>query len=62
MDPLLVKVAEEYHIDVSGGNPFPRQPFHKVVAISFLEAQIELCRDGTEDYTLMDLRSGGFGL
>ena len=39
----LRKKLEEYHIEVSGGNPFPRQPFHRVVAISFLEAQIEMC-------------------
>ena len=36
---------ERYHLEKTGGkNPFPRQPFHKVVAISFLEAEIE--RDG----------------
>ena len=41
-----------------GKNPFPRQPFHKVVAISFLEAEIE--RDGNaEAYHLRELRSGG---
>ncbi len=49
----------EYHVEVSGGNPFPRQPFHKVVAISFLEADIETCRDGTENYTLTNIRTGG---
>ncbi len=55
----LRKELEDYHIEVSGGNPFPRQPFHKVVAISFLEADIETCRDGTETYNITDLRSGG---
>ncbi|WNK00497.1 3'-5' exonuclease [Thalassospiraceae bacterium LMO-JJ14] len=50
---------EEYHLAVTDGrNSFPRQPFHKVVAISFLEAEIE--RDGAkEGYILRDLRSGG---
>lgn len=50
---------EEYHLAVTDGrNSFPRQPFHKVVAISFLEAEIE--RDGAEEgYILRDLRSGG---
>ena len=50
---------EAYHLDVTDGkNAFPRQPFHKVVAISFLEAEIE--RDGgREGYILRDLRSGG---
>lgn len=55
----LRKELEEYSSEVSGGNPFPRQPFHKVVAISFIEADIETCRDGTEIYTLTDIRSGG---
>jgi len=50
---------ERYHLDITGGkNAFPRQPFHKVVAISFLEA--EIVRDsGGERYHLRELRSGG---
>lgn len=56
---LLRKELEDYSIEVSCGNPFPRQPFHKVVAISFLEAEIEVMRDGTEKYNITDLRSGG---
>lgn len=50
---------ERYHLEITDGrNAFPRQPFHKVVAISFLEAEIE--RDGaTETYLLRDVRSGG---
>lgn len=50
---------ERYHLEVTEGrNAFPRQPFHRVVAISFLEAEIE--RDGTgEAYVLRELRSGG---
>lgn len=50
---------ERYHLDITGGkNPFPRQPFHRVVAISFLAADIE--RDGKhEAYFLKELRSGG---
>lgn len=34
------KELEEYHIEVSGGNPFLRQPFHKVVSVSILIADI----------------------
>ncbi|MBM09041.1 MAG: 3'-5' exonuclease [Magnetovibrio sp.] len=50
---------ERYHLEITGGqNPFPRQPFHKVVAISFLEAEIDYS-DGHEVYYLKDLRSGG---
>jgi len=56
---LRRKAIEDYHLDITDGkNSFPRQPFHKVVAISFLEAEIE--RDsGQEGYVLKDLRSGG---
>ncbi len=50
---------ERYHLEITDGrNAFPRQPFHKVVAISFLEADIE--REGPgEVYLLRELRSGG---
>ncbi|MDA1090216.1 MAG: 3'-5' exonuclease [Proteobacteria bacterium] len=50
---------ERYHLEKTGGkNAFPRQPFHRVVAISFLEAEIE--RSGNQEaYLLRELRSGG---
>lgn len=50
---------ERYHLEITDGrNSFPRQPFHKVVAISFLEAEIE--RDGLQEtYLMKELRSGG---
>ena len=38
----LREELERYHLEKTGGkNPFPRQPLHKIVAISFLEAEIE---------------------
>lgn len=50
---------ERYHLDITDGrNPFPRQPFWKVVAISFLEADIEPLGPG-EAYLFKELRSGG---
>jgi predicted PolB exonuclease-like 3'-5' exonuclease len=50
---------ERYHLEATQGkNPFPRQPFHRVVAISFLEAEIEPEGAG-ERYLLRELRSGG---
>lgn len=55
----LRKELEEYHIEVSKGNPFPRQPFHKIVAISFVEARIETDSRGNENYIITDVRSGG---
>ncbi|MBL4748900.1 MAG: 3'-5' exonuclease [Magnetovibrio sp.] len=50
---------DSYHLEITGGkNAFPRQPFHKVVAVSFLSAEIE--RQGRyETYFLKELRSGG---
>ena len=50
---------ERYHLEITDGrNAFPRQPFHRVVAISFLEAEIEPAGSG-EAYYLKELRSGG---
>ncbi len=53
------QALSEYHLKLTGGkNDFPRQPFHKVVAISFVAADIE--RDGDrERYHLREIRSGG---
>jgi len=61
--PFLVEARrgelERYHLELTGGkNAFPRQPFHKVVAISFLAAEIEYGAGG-ETYYLKELRSGG---
>ncbi len=61
-DPDVAKRRQElerYHLEKTGGkNPFPRQLFHRVVAISFLEAEIE--RGGNQEaYLLRELRSGG---
>lgn len=60
-DPIeQAKALEDYHLKITDGkNSFLRQPFHKVVAISFLEANIIRHPDGTESYELTDLRSGG---
>ncbi|MBD3661072.1 MAG: 3'-5' exonuclease [Arenibacter algicola] len=53
------EALEHYHLEATNGaNAFPRQPFHKVVAVSFLAAEIE--SDGRfETYYLKELRSGG---
>jgi predicted PolB exonuclease-like 3'-5' exonuclease len=55
----LRQEMEQYHLDITDGrNSFLRQPFHKVVAISFLIADIH--RDGGHEYyALRELRSGG---
>ena len=61
-DPDVAKRRQElvrYHLEKTDRkNPFLRQPFHRVVAISFLEAEME--RDGNQEaYLLRGLRSGG---
>jgi predicted PolB exonuclease-like 3'-5' exonuclease len=54
-----VEALKNYHLEITGGkNDFLRQPFHKVVAISFLEAQI-VNKNGTEEYLLTNIKSGG---
>jgi predicted PolB exonuclease-like 3'-5' exonuclease len=46
------KELEDYHIKISkDGNPFPRQPFHRIVSISLLRAVIHW-RNGREYYEL----------
>ena len=43
----------DYHLKLTDGrNSFLRQPFHKVVAISFLEADIVRDYDGVENYKI----------
>lgn len=57
--PALRQELSQYHLDLTDGkNDFPRQPFHKVVAISFLEADIIRDQDG-EHYHVNEIRSGG---
>lgn len=53
------EALDNYHLEITGGkNSFPRQPFHKVVAVSFLAAEIE--RTGRHEvYYLKEIRSGG---
>ncbi|WP_395877223.1 3'-5' exonuclease [Ehrlichia muris] len=48
-----------YHLEITDGkNPFLRQPFHKVVAISFLKADIKRIGE-YESFHLQEIRSGG---
>lgn len=50
----------DYHLKITDGkNSFLRQPFHQVVCISFVEAEILRQADGSEFYRLVDIRSGG---
>ena len=55
----LRQALTDYHLKITDGkNSFPRQPFHKVVAISFLEAEI-IREEKSEQYILQEVRSGG---
>jgi predicted PolB exonuclease-like 3'-5' exonuclease len=50
----------QYHLDITEGkNSFLRQPFHKVVAISYLVAKLKQNEDGTFYFKLQHLRSAG---
>lgn len=50
----------KYHLDITEQkNPFLRQLFHKIIAISFIEAEIVRDFNGQENYNLIDIRSGG---
>lgn len=54
----LRKALSDYHLDITNGrNDFPRQPFHQVVAISVVEADI-LQTSGGEQYHLKRVFSG----
>jgi predicted PolB exonuclease-like 3'-5' exonuclease len=45
---------EKYHIDISGGNPFPRQMFHRIVSVSILVADMKMIK-GYEYYKIMKI-------
>lgn len=50
----------EYHLEITDQrNAFLRQPFHQIVSISFLEAEIVRDFSGHEFYRIIDIRSGG---
>lgn len=50
----------KYHLDLTNQqNSFLRQPFHQIISVSFLEAEIVRDFNGQEFYRLIDIRSGG---
>jgi predicted PolB exonuclease-like 3'-5' exonuclease len=55
----IAKELEKYHLEITDGkNAFLRQPFHKVVCISYLYAKIEVI-GGYEKYSFAHLGSAG---
>ena len=58
--PELRQALTKYHLDLTDGkNSFLRQPFHQVITISFLEAEIVRDFSGCEFYKIINIRSGG---
>lgn len=58
-DGVIIQKLAEYHLNITNGqNAFPRQPFHKVVCISFMFCEIEYI-DGKESYAIKELKTGG---
>lgn len=56
----LRQALTDYHLKITDGkNSFLRQPFQKIVTISFLEAEIIRDFNGQEFYQIKDIRSGG---
>lgn len=59
-DEEVVQKLKQYHLDITDNkNDFLRQPFWKVVTISFVEAEIKQEPSGGESYILKEIRSGG---
>ena len=56
----LRQALTDYHLKITDGkNSFLRQPFQKIITISFLEAEIIRDFNGQEFYQIKDIRSGG---
>lgn len=54
------EALKNYHLQITDGkNDFLRQPFHKIIAISFLEAEIIRESNNQEKYLLTNIKSGG---
>jgi hypothetical protein len=57
-DKELREGLVKYHLDLTDQkNSFLRQPFHQIISISFLEAEIKRDFNGTEIYEIIDIRS-----
>ncbi len=57
---FLREELTKYHLEITEGkNSFLRQPFWKVITISFLEAEIIRDFNGLEFYRIKEIRSGG---
>jgi predicted PolB exonuclease-like 3'-5' exonuclease len=59
-DGEVVQKLTAYHSEITGGqNEFFRQPFHKVVCVSFIAGTILQAKYGKERYIVRKISSGG---
>jgi hypothetical protein len=59
-DKELREALIKYHLNITDQkNSFLRQPFHQVITIGFLSAEIERDYNGQEIYHVSDIRCGG---
>lgn len=58
-DEIVHQKIIEYHLNITKGqNDFLRQPFHKVLCISFMLCEIEYTQEG-EHYVIKKIQTGG---
>lgn len=58
-DNTVIQKLTEYHLEITkGSNDFHRQPFHKIVCISFMLCEIENTEYG-ENYIIKEFKTGG---
>ena len=56
----MIAKLSNYHIKNSiSGSSFIKPPFHKVVAISYIDAAIYIDIDQKEEYRILNIKSGG---
>ena len=54
----ITEKIKQYHIDSSfSGSDFVKPPFHKIVAISYLDATIYADNEGKERYKIFNIKS-----
>ena len=58
-DKVLKKIKKYYSKVNSSYNCFFKIPFHKIVAISYLDASIQIDNNNNEKYNIYNIKSGG---
>ena len=56
----IAEKIKKYHVESSfSGSDFVKPPFHKIVAISYLDANIYADNERRERYKIFNIKSGG---